>query len=149
MKINVTYGVILRHSTLGRLRYFHASSNNATVFPVARTISNRADLNQLIETFEGLDPAQLGINRRDGSAWILQALTNVTFYVYKLLGVNRVGCTRAVYRDVYSPVNGLSGLLVVSGIFSCISVLLLLHVLRAHLPCAARNLPILSAVGNH
>ena len=51
------------------------------------------------------------------------------------------------YRDVYSPVNGLSGLLALSGIFSCISVLLL-HVLRAHLPCAVRNLPILSAVGN-
>ena len=66
------------------------------MFPVARTISNRADLNQLLETFEGLDPAQLGINRRDGSAWVLQAVTNVTFYVYKLLGVNRLGCTKAV-----------------------------------------------------
>ena len=65
VKVNVSYGVLLRHSTSGRLRYFHASSNNATVFPVARTISNRADLNQLLETFEGLDPAQLGINRRD------------------------------------------------------------------------------------
>ena len=96
VKVNVSYGVLLRHSTSGRLRYYHASSNNATVFPVARTISNRADLNQLIDTFEGLDPAQLGINRRDGSAWILQAVTNVTFYVYKLLGVNRVGCTRAI-----------------------------------------------------
>ena len=96
VKVNVSYGVLLRHSTSGRLRYYHASSNNATVFPVARTISNRADLNQLIDTFEGLDPAQLGINRRDGSAWILQAVTNVTFYVYKLLGVNRVGCTKAI-----------------------------------------------------
>ena len=80
VKINVSYGVLLRHSTSGRLRYFHASSNNATVFPMARTISNRADLNQLLETFEGLDPAQLGINRRDRSAWVLQAVTNVTFY---------------------------------------------------------------------
>ena len=55
VKINVSYGVLLRHSTSGRLRYFHASTNNATMFPVARTISNRADLNQLLETFEGVD----------------------------------------------------------------------------------------------
>ena len=48
VKINMSYGVLLRHSTSGRLRYFHASSNNATVFPVARKISNCADLNQLI-----------------------------------------------------------------------------------------------------
>ena len=64
--IDVSYGVLLRHSTSGRLRYFHASSNNATVFPVARTVSSRTDLNQLLETFESLNPAQLGINRRDG-----------------------------------------------------------------------------------
>ena len=62
----------------------------------ARKISNRADLIQLIETFKGLDPAQLGINRREGSARVLQAVTNVTFYVYKLFGVNRVGCTKAI-----------------------------------------------------
>ena len=94
--INVSYGVLLRHSTSGRLRSFHTSSNNATLFPVARTISNRADLNQLLKTFEGLDPAQLGINRWHGSAWVSQAVTNVTFYVYKLLGVNRVGCTKGI-----------------------------------------------------
>ena len=45
VKINVSYGVLLPHSTSGRLKYFHASSNNALVFPVARTISNCADLN--------------------------------------------------------------------------------------------------------
>ena len=48
-EIDVSYGVLLRHSTSGRLRYFHASSNNATAFPVARTVSNRADLNQLLD----------------------------------------------------------------------------------------------------
>ena len=52
VKINVSYGVLLRHWTSGRLRFFNASSNNATVSPVARSISNRADLNQLLETFE-------------------------------------------------------------------------------------------------
>ena len=49
VKINVSYGLLLRHSTSVRLRYFHASSNNATVFPVARTISNRVDLNYVAD----------------------------------------------------------------------------------------------------
>ena len=66
------------------------------MFPVARTISNCADINQLLEAFEGLDPAQLGISGQDGAAWVLQAVTNITFYLYKLLGVNRVGCTKAI-----------------------------------------------------
>ena len=74
MKINVSYGVLL--STSGRLRYFDASANNATVLPVARRVSNHADLNQLPETFEGHDPAQLGIYRRDGLAWVLRSVTN-------------------------------------------------------------------------
>ena len=94
MKINVSYGVLL--STSGRLRYFDASANNATVLPVARRVSNHADLNQLPETFEGHDPAQLGINRRDGLAWVLRSVTNAMFYVYKLLDVNRVRCAKAV-----------------------------------------------------
>lgn len=93
LKINISYGVVLRHSVTGRLRYFHASSNNATVFPVARTVSSLEDLNRLIENFLEIDPAQMGINRRDGSSWVLHAVTNVTFYLYKLLGVNRVGCS--------------------------------------------------------
>ena len=66
------------------------------MFRGARTISDRADLNQLLEMSEGLDQAQLEINRRDGSAQVLQAVTNITFYVYKLLEVNRVGCTKAI-----------------------------------------------------
>ena len=57
--IDVSYGVLLRHSTSVRLRYFHASSNNANVFPVVRKVSNHTDLNQLLDIFEGLDPAQL------------------------------------------------------------------------------------------
>ena len=57
--IDVSYGVLLRHSTSVRLRYFHASSNNANVFPVVRKVSNHTDLNQLLDIYEGLDPAQL------------------------------------------------------------------------------------------
>ena len=70
---------------------------------MARTISNCADLNQLFQTFEGLDPAQLRINLWDGSAWVLQAATNATFYVYKLLRVKRVGCTKAIELPAHIP----------------------------------------------
>ena len=91
LKVNVSFGVVLRHQITGRLRYYHSSSNNSTVYPTARSLTSRADLNSLVDDFRALDYAQHGLNRRQNSSWVLHKVTNVTFYVYKLHGINRVG----------------------------------------------------------
>ena len=100
LKVNISFGVILRHTTSGRLRYYHASSNNATIFPTARTISDRQDLARLLDDYKGFDVGQQGLNRRQNSSWVLHKVTNVTFYIYKLSGVNRVGATTSPSKHV-------------------------------------------------
>ena len=91
LKVNVSFGVVLRHQVTGRLRYYHSSSNNATIYPTARALTSRADLNSFVDDFRALDYAQHGLFRRENSSWVLHKITNVTFYIYKLHGVNRVG----------------------------------------------------------
>jgi hypothetical protein len=91
-KINVSFGFILRHTVSGRLRYFHSSSNNATVFQVAQMISNNTSLTELIRKVEAYDIASNALAQRPNTSWNVHSITNCTFYIYKLPHVARIGC---------------------------------------------------------
>ena len=99
-KVNISFGVILRHTTSDRLRYYHASSNNATVFPLAVRVSSREEVNDLLQQYGGIDHASLGLSQRTNSAWVLYRVTNVTFYIYKLDGVNRIGTSAELPKHI-------------------------------------------------
>ena len=55
VKVNCSVGVVLERKATGELRYFHSSSNNATVFASPRLISTESELKELHEDFAQVD----------------------------------------------------------------------------------------------
>ena len=91
VKLNCSVGCILRHNTSGSFRYYHSSSNNATLFPVAKTIMRKTELEQAFREYDSLDVREDASQRRPNTSWNLVAITNVTFYIYKLLDSSKIG----------------------------------------------------------
>ena len=78
VKINISFGFVLRHTDNGDLRYFHASSNNAGFFPVPVTIGSQTDFEFFLEKLHDLDILEvLGLKRPD-SKWTVAAVTNLS-----------------------------------------------------------------------
>ncbi|XP_038066265.1 uncharacterized protein LOC119736293 [Patiria miniata] len=84
VKINLSSGFILRHSETGQLRYFHASQNNARLFPTPETIATEQDMDRVRERVRETDVLQYGILRRPDTKWTVAATTNVMVYVNKM-----------------------------------------------------------------
>jgi hypothetical protein len=91
MKINASVGCLLVHKESGRYRYFHSSSNNACLFERPRLISSLAELDSLIDDVVSTDLQHESVKRRPNTQWRLHAVTNLTFYLYKLIDISRVG----------------------------------------------------------
>ncbi|XP_038067357.1 uncharacterized protein LOC119737233 [Patiria miniata] len=84
VKINLSFGFILRHSETGQLRYFHASQNNARLFSTPETVATEQDMDRVRERVRETDILQYGILRRPDTKWTVAATTNVTVYVNKM-----------------------------------------------------------------
>ena len=91
VKLNVSPGCVLRNKNTNELRYFHSSSNNATVFPSPRLVSTNADLQRFVEDLAATDVSEQVVARRPNTEWTLVNVTNLTFYLYKILGGLRIG----------------------------------------------------------
>ena len=63
-KINLSFGFILRHTETGQLRYFHASQNNARLFPTPETVASEQDMERVMKRVRGTDVLQYGFQRR-------------------------------------------------------------------------------------
>ena len=83
-KINMSYGYILRNVETGELRYYHSSLNNHRYFDVPPLISNRDDLDEFIRRVQEASPSDYAIRGRPTTKWTVVAVTNVTFYLYKM-----------------------------------------------------------------
>ena len=90
-KINVSVGCILQHKETRQFRYFHSSSNSGTLFDQPQTVSSTQQLELFSEKVSSLDIEETAFRQRPNTQWRLFALTNMTFYVYKMPGVGRVG----------------------------------------------------------
>jgi hypothetical protein len=90
-KMNASVGCILVHKTNGRFRYFHSSSNNATLLEEPRTVGSEEQLEKFVEDVASIDIAREALLRRPNTEWTLYAITNLTVYFYKLLGISRIG----------------------------------------------------------
>jgi len=85
-KINVSFGFILRSNETNRLQYHYASRNNNQVFDQPFIIATRADLEQLRQALLNLDVLAWAQQRRPNSKWIVDLITNMTFFVTKVRG---------------------------------------------------------------
>ena len=92
LKINCSFGCILENKNDGSLRYFHASSNNATLFSSPRLIRAEEDLEEFYTELSDSDLRQHMMLQRPSTVWRLRHITNVSFYFYHLLFTGKVGC---------------------------------------------------------
>ena len=105
IKLNCSVGCVLENKNSGELRYFHASSNNATVFVAPRLISKTSDLERFYDALLAEDLQELAIRRRPSTEWKLRFLTNVSFYVFKLINMARIGGTEKLPRHIVKNKN--------------------------------------------
>ena len=85
-KINVSFGFMLRNVETGELRYYHSSQNNARFLDVPHLIRNEEDLERFLEELSRHDMLEFIRQQRPDTKWVVQLLTNVMFYVNKLIG---------------------------------------------------------------
>ena len=92
VKVNLSYGFILKHTTSGRFKYYHSSFNCCGRY------LDEPSLVTDVETFEAFleriheqDILQWAIAQRPNSDGICVSVTNVTFFVNKILQ-HPIGC---------------------------------------------------------
>ena len=85
-ELNVSFGFILRNNETGALQYYYASRNNDQVFEEPFQITAAADLQQVREALLNLDVLKWVRQRRPNSKWVVEQVTNITFFVTKLRG---------------------------------------------------------------
>ena len=83
-KLNVSFGFILRNNETGALQYYYASRNNEQVFEAPFQITTAADLPHVREALLNLDVLEWVRQRRPNSKWVVEQVTNITFFVTKL-----------------------------------------------------------------
>ena len=117
-KVNLSFGFILKEKQSVRLRYYHSSNNCCGRFlEEPSLVTNLQTFNTFLERIEETDVLQWAIAQRPNSDWVVELVTNVTFFinciVHHLIGclsdyVKRnkaiVGLEKddhnAIYRDI-------------------------------------------------
>jgi hypothetical protein len=84
-KINLSFGFILRNIETGELRYYHSSQNNARFVDVPHLIRTEEDLEKCLEELSRHDILEYIRQQRADTKWVVHLLTNVTFYLNKLI----------------------------------------------------------------
>ena len=85
-KLNVSFGFILRNNETGELQYHYASRNNNHLFDSPFQITTAADLQPVREALRDIDVLEWVRQQRPNSKWIVDQVTNVTFFITKLRG---------------------------------------------------------------
>ena len=83
-KVNFAFGFILRNTETGALQYHHPSANSNLVFEQPFLVSNREDLERAIEEISHIDFLEWVRQQRPNSKWVVDLVTNVTWFVWKL-----------------------------------------------------------------
>ena len=82
-KVNAGFGFILRNNETGELRYHYASSNTR-ILNAPFLIQNKLDLMSFIDQFLLQDPLEYARLQRPNSKWVVDLVTNMTLFVYKI-----------------------------------------------------------------
>ena len=83
-KVNFAFGFILRNTETGALQYHHPSANNNLVLEQPFLVSNQDDLERAIEEISNIDFLEWIRQQRPNSKWVVDLITNVTWFVWKL-----------------------------------------------------------------
>lgn len=80
-KDNFAFGFILRNTETGTLQYHHSSANNNLVLEQPFLVSHQADLDRLCEQENNIDFLEWVRQQRPNSKWVVDLVTNVTWFV--------------------------------------------------------------------
>ncbi|XP_071847518.1 uncharacterized protein [Apostichopus japonicus] len=96
-KINVGLGFFLRNVETCELRYYYAS-NNSKLFKEPFQITNKLTLEHFTEALLAQDLLEHARLQRPNSKWVIETVTNVTYFVYKVLD-HPIGCVTVEVPD--------------------------------------------------
>ncbi|XP_071491915.1 uncharacterized protein [Diadema antillarum] len=82
-KINASYGFVLCNNETNECRYFYASRNTKVLNEPA-LVTNKSSFQEFLDTFLKEDVLEYARTLRPNSKWVVQHITNVTFYVFCL-----------------------------------------------------------------
>ena len=83
-KINFAFCFILRSTETGTLQYHHPSANNNLVLEQPFLISDQDDLDRLYQQIAEIDFLAWVCQQKPNSKWVVDMVTNVTLFVWKL-----------------------------------------------------------------
>ena len=84
-KFNISLGVILRNRVTGELAYYRSSQNNQLLFDETQLVRNSNDRALALDKLKNI--GLIEAVDRPNSQWVFVEVTNVSFYVFKLLGI--------------------------------------------------------------
>ena len=109
-KVNLSFGFILKQKVTGRLRYYHSSNNCCGRYmEEPALITNRADFESFQERIQEPDLLNWAVSQRPNSDWICEMVTNVTFFVNKILQ-HPIGCVDVILPDYVKRNKAIVGL---------------------------------------
>ena len=104
-KINLSYEFVLRNKNTGPYKYYHSSCNCCGRYlDDPSLITNSEDFDDFLERIRETDVLQWAINQRPDSAWVCELVTNVTFFVNRIID-HPIGCANMIPLPVYIKKN--------------------------------------------
>ena len=92
VKVNLSYGFILRHTVSGRYKYYHSSCNCCGRYLDEPSLVTDVDtFEAFLERIHEQDILQWAIAQRPNSDWVCSSVTNVSCFVNRILQ-HPIGC---------------------------------------------------------
>ena len=82
-KVNLAFGIILKHLDTGEYRYYTAYYNN-TVLDLPYRIENANDINLLLKELDSMELLDLIMRTRESTKWQKIFISNITYFVYRM-----------------------------------------------------------------
>ena len=109
-KINCSYGFVLREKQSGRLRYYHSSNNCCGRFlGEPSLVTNSQTFDRFLARIAESDILQWAIAQRPNSDWVCELVTNVTFFLNKIVQ-HPIGCVDITLPDYVKRNKAIVGL---------------------------------------
>ena len=109
-KINCSFAFILKNKTTNRLKYYHSSNNCCgRLLEEPSLITNRADFDSFLERIREPDILQWAIAQRPNSDWVCELVTNVTFFLNRIVK-HPIGCVGVILPDYVKNNKAIVGL---------------------------------------
>ena len=109
-KINCSFAFILKNKTTNRLKYYHSSNNCCgRLLEEPSLITNRADFDSFLERIREPDILQWAIAQRPNSDWVCELVTNVTFFLNRIVQ-HPIGCVGVTLPDYVKNNKAIVGL---------------------------------------